>query len=318
MSSLDPTIADRLKRSADGLMPAVVQQHDTGEVLMLGWMDDEALARTLTTGRATYWSRSRREYWVKGETSGHRQWVKEVRLDCDGDTLLVKVDQEGPACHTGSAPASTPTSCWPPMADAPRRTFGPVVLLGVASAGLAALAGSRAWVGFDVVEDAGSGSGPTAPRSASPDCVAGAPLVAALAFVVLACWGVLLVTRGRVRRGMAVLAVVGVGRHAGGGRRRRFVTGPDSLRGHARASSRCRSTSHRTAWPWVGVAASARGRSSRPCWPVRLVPTWPEMGSRYDAPGSTPPPREETSLDLWRALDHGRDPTLPDDRPSDP
>ena len=98
---LEPAIADRLKRSADGLVPAVVQQHDTGEVLMLGWMDDEALARTLTTGRATYWSRSRREYWVKGETSGHRQWVKEVRLDCDGDTLLVKVDQEGPACHTG-------------------------------------------------------------------------------------------------------------------------------------------------------------------------------------------------------------------------
>ena len=62
---------------------------------MLGWMDDEALARTLTTGRATYWSRSRQEYWVKGETSGHVQWVKEVRLDCDGDTLLVKVDQVG-------------------------------------------------------------------------------------------------------------------------------------------------------------------------------------------------------------------------------
>ena len=98
---LDPSIAERLKRTPDGLVPAVVQQHDTGEVLMLGWMDDEALARTLSTGRATYWSRSRSEYWVKGETSGHRQWVKEVRLDCDGDTLLVKVDQEGPACHTG-------------------------------------------------------------------------------------------------------------------------------------------------------------------------------------------------------------------------
>jgi phosphoribosyl-AMP cyclohydrolase len=68
---------------------------------MLGWMDDEALARTVTSGRATYWSRSRQEYWVKGETSGHRQWVREVRLDCDGDTLLVQVDQEGPACHTG-------------------------------------------------------------------------------------------------------------------------------------------------------------------------------------------------------------------------
>ena len=99
--SLDPAIADRLKRDPQGLVPAVVQQHDTGEVLMLGWMDDEALHRTLTTGRSTFWSRSRQEYWVKGETSGHRQHVKEVRLDCDGDTLLVKVDQEGPACHTG-------------------------------------------------------------------------------------------------------------------------------------------------------------------------------------------------------------------------
>ena len=102
MSSLDPDIAARLKRNEQGLVPAVVQQHDTGEVLMLGWMDDEALHRTLTTGRGTFWSRSRQEYWVKGETSGHRQHVVEVRLDCDGDTLLVKVDQEGPACHTGT------------------------------------------------------------------------------------------------------------------------------------------------------------------------------------------------------------------------
>ena len=102
MSSLDPAIAARLKRNSQGLVPAVVQQHDTGEVLMLGWMDDEALHRTLTTGRSTFWSRSRQEYWVKGETSGHRQHVVEVRLDCDGDTLLVKVDQEGPACHTGA------------------------------------------------------------------------------------------------------------------------------------------------------------------------------------------------------------------------
>ncbi|MCW2784086.1 MAG: phosphoribosyl-AMP cyclohydrolase [Marmoricola sp.] len=101
MTSLDPAIAERLKRNEQGLVPAVVQQHDTGEVLMLGWMDDEALHRTLTTGRGTFWSRSRAEYWVKGETSGHRQHVVEVRLDCDGDTLLVKVDQEGPACHTG-------------------------------------------------------------------------------------------------------------------------------------------------------------------------------------------------------------------------
>jgi phosphoribosyl-AMP cyclohydrolase len=101
MSSLTPAIAARLKRDAQGLVPAVVQQHDTGEVLMVGWMDDEALHRTLTTGRSTFWSRSRQEYWVKGATSGHTQAVVEVRLDCDGDTLLVKVDQVGPACHTG-------------------------------------------------------------------------------------------------------------------------------------------------------------------------------------------------------------------------
>lgn len=69
---------------------------------MLGWMDDLALHRTLTTGRTTFFSRSRNAYWVKGETSGHRQWVREVRLDCDGDTLLVQVHQEGPACHTGT------------------------------------------------------------------------------------------------------------------------------------------------------------------------------------------------------------------------
>lgn len=69
---------------------------------MLGWMNDEALHRTLTTGRATYWSRSRREYWVKGETSGNKQLVRSVALDCDGDALLVTVDQHGPACHTGT------------------------------------------------------------------------------------------------------------------------------------------------------------------------------------------------------------------------
>ena len=101
-SPLDPAVAARLKRDADGLVCAVVQQHDTHEVLMVGWMDDEALHRTLTSGRTTFWSRSRQEHWVKGETSGHRQWVREVRLDCDGDTVLVKVDQEGPACHTGA------------------------------------------------------------------------------------------------------------------------------------------------------------------------------------------------------------------------
>jgi len=100
-TQLDPTIAARLKRDGNGLMAAIAQQYDTGEVLMLGWMDDEALHRTLTTGRCTYWSRSRREYWVKGETSGHLQYVKSVALDCDADAILVKVDQVGAACHTG-------------------------------------------------------------------------------------------------------------------------------------------------------------------------------------------------------------------------
>jgi len=102
VSGLDPGVAARLKRNADGLVCAVVQQRGTGEVLMVAWMDDEALHRTLTTGRATYWSRSRQEYWVKGASSGHVQHVREVRLDCDGDAVLVVVDQVGPACHTGA------------------------------------------------------------------------------------------------------------------------------------------------------------------------------------------------------------------------
>ena len=100
--ALDPALAARLKRDEHGLFAAVAQQFDSGEVLMVGWMDDEALHRTLTSGRATYFSRSRQAYWQKGDTSGHVQWVKEVRLDCDGDTVLVRVDQVGAACHTGS------------------------------------------------------------------------------------------------------------------------------------------------------------------------------------------------------------------------
>ena len=100
-TALAASVADRLKRDADGLVPAIAQQYDTGEVLMLAWMNDEALALTLSTGRATYFSRSRQRLWVKGEESGHHQFVKSVSLDCDGDTLLVRVDQVGPACHTG-------------------------------------------------------------------------------------------------------------------------------------------------------------------------------------------------------------------------
>jgi phosphoribosyl-AMP cyclohydrolase len=101
VSSLDPDIAARLKRDENGLVTAVVQDAVTRDVLMVGWMDDEALHRTLTSGRGTFWSRSRQDYWVKGETSGNIQEVREVRLDCDGDTVLVVVDQHGPACHTG-------------------------------------------------------------------------------------------------------------------------------------------------------------------------------------------------------------------------
>jgi phosphoribosyl-AMP cyclohydrolase len=101
-AQLDPQVAALLKRDAAGLVAAVVQQHDTGEVLMVGWMNDEALARTLTSGRVTFWSRSRQELWRKGDTSGHVQYVKGLALDCDGDALLVRVDQVGPACHTGA------------------------------------------------------------------------------------------------------------------------------------------------------------------------------------------------------------------------
>src|SRR6266480_6614297 len=88
--------------NADGLVPAIVQEQGTGKVLQLSWMDEEALRRTLTTGRSWFWSRSRQEYWCKGETSGDRQWVREAYYDCDGDAVLLVVEQEGRgACHTG-------------------------------------------------------------------------------------------------------------------------------------------------------------------------------------------------------------------------
>jgi phosphoribosyl-AMP cyclohydrolase len=100
--TLDPAIAARLKRNADGLIAAVVQERGSGDVLMVAWMDDEALARTLETREATYYSRSRAQQWVKGATSGHTQRVHSVRIDCDGDTVLLTVDQVGAACHTGN------------------------------------------------------------------------------------------------------------------------------------------------------------------------------------------------------------------------
>jgi phosphoribosyl-AMP cyclohydrolase len=95
-------VVDRAVFKDGGLLPAIIQQWDTKEVLMLGYMDAEALRRTLTEGRVTFWSRSRKEYWRKGDTSGNAQFVRGAALDCDADTLLVTVDQIGPACHTGA------------------------------------------------------------------------------------------------------------------------------------------------------------------------------------------------------------------------
>jgi phosphoribosyl-AMP cyclohydrolase len=95
-------VIERAAFDARGLLPAIIQEQGTREVLMLGYMDAEALRRTLTQGRVTFWSRSRQEYWRKGDTSGNVQYVRGAALDCDGDTLLVQVEQVGPACHTGA------------------------------------------------------------------------------------------------------------------------------------------------------------------------------------------------------------------------
>lgn len=93
---------DDLKYDERGLIPAVTQDAASGEVLMLAWMSADSLRRTMSTGRATYWSRSRQSLWVKGETTGHTQEVVEIRADCDGDAVLLRVNQTGPACHTGA------------------------------------------------------------------------------------------------------------------------------------------------------------------------------------------------------------------------
>ena len=92
---------EQIAFNADGLVPAIAQDAKTGEVLMLAWMNSEAVEKTLTTGQVHYWSRSRQALWRKGETSGHTQALKSFAVDCDGDTLLLTVDQTGPACHTG-------------------------------------------------------------------------------------------------------------------------------------------------------------------------------------------------------------------------
>ncbi|MFC4225204.1 phosphoribosyl-AMP cyclohydrolase [Lysinibacter cavernae] len=102
MADVTEASLDQVVYNEHGLVPAIVQQHDSGEVLMLAWMNEESLRRTLTEGRVTFWSRSRAELWRKGDTSGHRQYVRSVAMDCDGDTLLIRVEQIGAACHTGT------------------------------------------------------------------------------------------------------------------------------------------------------------------------------------------------------------------------
>ena len=97
---IDAALAE-IHFDAQGLVPAIAQQHDTGEILMMAWMDRDAVAETMRTGRACYWSRSRKAPWRKGDTSGHIQTLVDLRIDCDGDTLVVLVDQTGVACHTG-------------------------------------------------------------------------------------------------------------------------------------------------------------------------------------------------------------------------
>jgi phosphoribosyl-AMP cyclohydrolase len=94
-------IIEEIKFDRNGLIPAIAQQHDSGEVLMMAWMNADSLRKTLETGQVCYWSRSRKSLWHKGETSGQVQALKEMQIDCDGDTLLLKVDQSGVACHTG-------------------------------------------------------------------------------------------------------------------------------------------------------------------------------------------------------------------------
>ena len=102
MGTETEVVLERIRFDSAGLIPAIIQEEGSKDVLMLGYMDAEAVRRTLTSGRVTFWSRSRQEYWRKGDTSGHRQHVRAAALDCDGDALLVTVHQVGPACHTGA------------------------------------------------------------------------------------------------------------------------------------------------------------------------------------------------------------------------
>lgn len=98
---MNKTFWDQLKYNADGLIPAIIQQQSTGRVLMLAWMNRMSIEKTIETGKTHFWSRSRRKFWMKGETSGHVQTVRDIAFDCDGDTLLILVEQNGAACHEG-------------------------------------------------------------------------------------------------------------------------------------------------------------------------------------------------------------------------
>lgn len=94
-------VLEKLKFNSDGLIPAIIQEQSTGRVLMMAWMNRDSLAKTIETGKTWFWSRSRQKYWMKGESSGHTQTVKDVAFDCDGDTVLIQVEQAGAACHEG-------------------------------------------------------------------------------------------------------------------------------------------------------------------------------------------------------------------------
>ena len=306
---LDPAVAARLKRNDAGLVPAIAQQHDSGEVLMLGWMDDEALARTLATGRATYWSRSRGEYWVKGETSGHRQWVRAVSLDCDGDTVLLQVDQEGPACHTGTR------SCF----DA---------RLGLGGRGrrcrdrrLKAAAGSRRPCSSGSPAPASTpwpAPSPGRPRTGTPGPPSSTGRGATSPWRPLSVWPGL--PAGASSWSPAVWCAAWSPSWPSSwpspwspprswvGRRRSTPRATPRSTSAGLPRARTRRGGGSSPWPRAVVALAASA------YAVRFVSSWPEMGSRYDAPSSRPEsddPSQMEDVDLWRAIDQGRDPTDP-------
>ncbi|MGD9961246.1 Trp biosynthesis-associated membrane protein [Nocardioides sp.] len=185
--------------------------------------------------------------------------------------------------------------------EAPRKrsTFGPVLLLGLGAGALTALAANRATVGVD--------SGPASDASVVP-IDATLPLTTALSLVVLAAWGVLLVTRGRFRRAMAwlvVITAVGAAVSVVGA----FSSAQDTVRRQLENSGITDASVHTTIWFWAAASGAALSVAAG-CLAVRLVARWPEMGSRYDAPGAVREVEPESNLDLWKAIEEGRDPTV--------